>query len=150
MAGSAPVESVYSVPFYCSNNTSKQKTWLTVLAGSSSVGASSFGIRCGSGSSIFGMANVTLSPGIALVLIIPLRGRFILTFSVSGYFPGNCVPIWISWMVILVVNIFQSTLLALQLMGKSCSGAYNLVGSSCTGSCANVLLLLHTPVITGS
>ena len=37
MAGSALVVSVYSVPFYFFNNAAKQKTLLTVPAGSYSV-----------------------------------------------------------------------------------------------------------------
>ena len=82
MFGSALVASVYSVPFYFSTNAAKQKTVLNFPVRSSSVGAFSSVIRCGAKYYIFGMAYVTLSSGLSLVLLITLRGAlsFLLPF----------------------------------------------------------------------
>ena len=140
ISGSVPVASVYSVTFSLYVNAVKQKSLLTVTVISSSVGTSLYGIRCVTVYHIFGVEYVTLSSGVALVLLIPLREGLHPFFLLLEIFPGTYVPIWISWTVILIVNNFQSPWLLLLLVGKIFSGTYILVGSDFTGSCARYLL----------
>ena len=83
ISGSAPVASVYSVTFSLYVNAVKQKALLTVTVVYSSVGTSLYGIRCVTVYYILGVAYVTLSSGISLVLLITLRGgasSFLFTF----------------------------------------------------------------------
>ena len=93
ISGSVPVASVYSVTFSLYVNAVKQKSLLTVTIVYSSVGTSLYGIRFVTVYYILGVAYVTLSYSIALVLLITLRGGFHPSFCrcwrFSGYLRTN-------------------------------------------------------------